>query len=119
MPETKRCKANGCAAKVSNADYCHLHKPDKETRLTANKRGYDAKWRRYREQYLKQHPFCVMCMAKGKAVSATVVDHIKPVVNGQQDKLFWLSSNHQALCHSCHSYKTIVIDKKGFGMVRG
>ena len=38
-----------------------------------------------------------------------------PVENGQADPLFWVESNHQALCRNCHSYKTRVIDQRGYG----
>nr|DAQ73790.1 MAG TPA: HNH endonuclease [Caudoviricetes sp.] len=68
-----------------------------------------------RAQYLKHHPLCVMCLEKGIYTPATVIDHIKPVENGQADPLFWVESNHQSLCRDCHSYKTRVIDQRGFG----
>ncbi len=112
----RRCTFPGCRNKVRSGR-CEEHKP-KDTRPTANKRGYDHNWSKYRFQYLKQHPLCVMCLAKGKYISATVIDHIKPVENGQADLLFWESSNHQALCRDCHSYKTRVIDGRGFGAVK-
>jgi 5-methylcytosine-specific restriction protein A len=35
---------------------------------------------------------------------ATDVDHVVPHRGDRQ--LFWDTSNHQALCHSCHSRKT-------------
>ena len=56
-----------------------------------------------------------MCLEQGKYTPATVKDHIKPVENGQSDPLFWVASNHQPLCRDCHSYKTRVIDQRGFG----
>lgn len=63
-------------------------------------RGYDHRWRRYRLGYLAQHPLCVMCHERGLVAVATVVDHIVPHRGDQQ--LFWLETNHQALCKACH-----------------
>ncbi|MCG8990866.1 HNH endonuclease [Laribacter hongkongensis] len=42
-----------------------------------------------------------MCLAEGRTVAATVVDHITPHRGDQ--RLFWDSSNWQPLCASCHS----------------
>ena len=67
------------------------------------------------DEYLKHNPLCVRCLEIGRYTPATVIDHIKPVENGQADPLFWRVDNHQALCRDCHSYKTRVIDKRGFG----
>ncbi|CAJ0861953.1 hypothetical protein AMST5_01444 [freshwater sediment metagenome] len=65
-------------------------------RPSASARGYDSKWRAYREAFLRRHPTCVMCGAP-----ATVVDHIEP---HKGDKaLFWRHDNHQALCATCHN----------------
>jgi 5-methylcytosine-specific restriction protein A len=44
----------------------------------------------------------------GKA-TATDVDHIRRV-SGADDPLFWDASNHQPVCHSCHSRKTATMD---------
>ena len=109
----RRCSYPGCRNKVK-AGRCEEHKP-KDNRPNSSARGYDHKWSKYREQYLKHHPLCVMCLEQGKYTPATVIDHIKPVENGQSDPLFWVASNHQPLCRDCHSYKTRVIDQRGFG----
>jgi len=95
----RRCSYPGCRNKVKSGR-CEEHKP-KDNRPSSRARGYDHKWSKYRAQYLN--------------TPATVIDHIKPVENGQADPLFWVESNHQALCRDCHSYKTRVIDQRGFG----
>jgi 5-methylcytosine-specific restriction endonuclease McrA len=69
-------------------------------RESATKRGYDGRWRRYRERYLAAHPLCVMHQQRGQVVAATVVDHIAP--HRGDHKLFWNPVNHQALCKHCH-----------------
>ena len=109
----RRCSYPGCRNKVKSGR-CEEHKP-KDNRPSSRARGYDHKWSKYRAQYLKHHPLCVMCLEKGIYTPATVIDHIKPVENGQADPLFWVGSNHQSLCRDCHSYKTRVIDQRGFG----
>ena len=70
-------------------------------RGSAARRGYNRRWARYRMVYLRQHPICVACGAV-----ANEVDHVQRVVRGQNDPLFWVESNHQALCKRCHSRKT-------------
>ena len=109
----RRCSYPNCKNKVKSGR-CEEHKP-KDTRASSSARGYDHKWSKYRAQYLRFHPLCVMCLEKGIYTPATVIDHIKPVENGQADPLFWVESNHQALCRNCHSYKTRVIDQRGYG----
>ena len=114
-----RCSFANCPVKVKEQGYCQAHKAKpRERRGTAAQRGYDSKWQRYRLSYLKHNPICVMCEDEhDRITSASVVDHITPVENGQHDPLFWVQSNHQALCRDCHSYKTRVIDGKGWGVV--
>lgn len=73
----------------------------RRTRPNANARGYGHKWRKAREQYLKENPLCIFHSKRGQYVPATVVDHIKPHKGDM--KLFWRRSNWQPLCHSCHS----------------
>ena len=56
------------------------------------------KWRRARKAFLSRHPVCAMCMKL-----ASVVDHVQPVTQGGA---FWVETNWQPLCASCHSKKT-------------
>lgn len=104
----KPCSKPGCP-NLTQSRYCEEHakqeaqRYDKE-RGTAASRGYTARWRRYREQYLKHHPLCVECLKDDKVVPATVVDHIK--AHKGDHKSFWDPKNHQALCKRCHDRKT-------------
>jgi len=117
MMETKRCSFTGCPLRVCEGSYCSNHSTRIDKRLPSHYKGYDHKWRRYRKYYLAMHPVCVRCLEFKVSALATVVDHIKPV-NGADDPLFYVQANHQSLCRDCHSWKTRVVDKKGFG-VRG
>lgn len=113
----KRCSYPNCRNRVKSGR-CDEHKRDKQqdkARGTAAQRGYNHRWQIYRAEYLRHNPLCKMCNDKGLLTPATVIDHIKPVEDGQSDPLFWQASNHQPLCRDCHSYKTRVIDKRGFG----
>lgn len=76
----------------------------KDFRPSASTRGYDAKWRKARDLYLKSHPLCVDCLRCSIIRAATVVDHIEPH-RGVYEK-FWDESNWQALCEQHHNSKT-------------
>lgn len=100
----KPCPARGCGELVAGGGYCPAHTRNHSrtydaTRPSAALRGYGRRWRGYRSRYLRQHPLC-SC-----GEPSTDVDHIE-AVTGPADRLFWVPSNHQPLCHSCHSAKT-------------
>jgi 5-methylcytosine-specific restriction protein A len=91
------------------------HRPRKvqrQERPSACKRGYDRDWQEYSIIYRINHPFCIQCFARGRIVPAAHVDHIQPVT-GPADPLFWDETNHQSLCASCHSAKTIIETRQG------
>ena len=84
----------------------------KETRPPSSQRGYGAKWRKARADYLSEHRRCVLCAREGRSTLADTVDHIIPHKGDM--KLFWDRKNWQACCQSCHSRKTAKQDG-GFG----
>ncbi|ASS66565.1 HNH endonuclease signature motif containing protein [Paenibacillus sp. RUD330] len=117
MPERplKPCGHTGCR-QLSRERFCTDHTKDRHRydreRGSASKRGYDARWRAARADYLKRHPMCLYCYQRGIVTAATVVDHIIP---HKGDKaLFWDTRNWQPLCKSCHDSKTVREDG-GFG----
>jgi 5-methylcytosine-specific restriction protein A len=104
------CAHPGCQALVTRGR-CDAHKGQGENyereRLSSYDRGYDARWRKARETFLRQHPLCECpeCLAgKLRAMPATVVDHIVPHKGDQ--RLFWDQSNWQAMAKRCHDRKT-------------
>ena len=105
MPrKSKRpCGHPGCPNLTENR-YCEQHKALHPDRPSAESRGYNSRWRKVRATYLRKHPLCVRCMADGRYVKATVVDHIVP--HRGDPKLMWDESNYQALCKKCHDKKT-------------
>lgn len=72
---------------------------------------YGYRWQKYRAQYLKAHPLCVMHQRMGQVVPATVVDHIQP--HRGDEGLFWDEANHQALCKRCHDSHKQRAEKSG------
>lgn len=98
-----------CGKATTNANrYCDAHKhiaeererkarkAADERRGTAAQRGYDSRWRKAREGYLRSHPLCAECERQGRVTPATVVHHI--------DHNQWNNdpSNYEALCRECH-----------------
>ena len=110
MPhKSKRpCGHPGCP-NLTDSRYCEHHKPLHPDRPSADSRGYNSRWRKVRAAYLRKHPLCVRCMADGRSVKATVVDHVIPHRGDQQ--LMWDENNYQALCKKCHDKKTWTEDK--------
>ena len=118
------CARAGCA-NVVDRGYCPEHSSAAPAALhdrrrgSSSKRGYGGRWQHYRKAYLRAHPICVDPgrLHPDRQELTTDVDHKTPV-SGPDDPLFWDSSNHQPLCHSCHGHKTAKEDG-GFGMVGG
>lgn len=85
---------------------------ERDTRPARQERGYDRRWELYSTAYRMRHPLCVHCRKRGRVTLASCVDHIEPVT-GPDDPLFWVASNHQGLCHSCHNRKTWADRRRG------
>ena len=112
------CGKSGCPNLV-HGRYCAPHQREADlaytqARGTVAQRGYGAAWAAYSRSYRQQHPRCVACLARGVHTPTACVDHITPV-SGPRDPLFWEPSNHQSLCLSCHSTKTVTEDRRGIG----
>lgn len=99
----KPCKHPGCP-NLTDGKYCEEHKHLHPDRPSAESRGYNSRWRKLSQQYLRKHPMCVHCLQQGRYVPATVVDHIIP--HRGDSALMWDESNWQALCKPCHDKKT-------------
>ena len=107
----KPCTHPGCPELVENGKYCEKHKHlHPEESRSASSRGYGREWQKASKQYLATHPLCVQCMAEGRYVKATVVDHIRP--HRGDPVLFWDRGNWQALCKEHHDRKTGLKDSK-------
>ena len=103
------CLASGCPNPAVRGGRCEEHAKQyraqsDQARPSAAERGYDAKWRRVRAQFLRHHPECAVCGAE-----ATVVDHVVPLSQGGTHE--W--ANLQPLCVACHNRKTATVDGGG------
>lgn len=116
MARFNRMCAHPMCNTLTKNKYCDQHKPS-EQRASSSRRGYDARWRRYRQSFLAANPICVICLGEGRTRLATVVDHIKPH-KGRYD-LFWDKDNHQSLCKQCHDRKTASEDMESWNTHQG
>lgn len=69
------------------------------------------RWRRLRDDHIKQNRLCVRCMAEARVELATVVDHVVPH-RGDPD-LFW-TGELQSLCANHHSAAKQSEEARGF-----
>ena len=110
------CQYAGCRSfAIAGSAYCCKHRKqirNDKFRASAYRRGYTSAWSKAAKCFLIEHPLCAECQRQGRITPATEVDHIIPHKGDKQ--LFWDQDNWQALCHECHSYKTVTKDG-GFG----
>lgn len=121
MALKKICNYSGCNTLIDVGQrYCDKHKVESRQydkyRGTSTERGYNGKWRKARNKFLKDNPLCIECLKDNTIEPATVVDHIKPHKGDMG--LFWDKDNWQALCKKHHDIKTAKEDG-GFGNRRG
>ena len=101
------CRYPGCPNLCDTGAFCEKHRKEcspESLRGSAVARGYDARWRQARRQFLQQNPLCQCCLGAGRFTAATVVDHLIP--HRGDPYLFWDPENWQALCKKCHDEKT-------------
>lgn len=94
--------------------HCNRFKPSRaDDRASSTDRGYDAEWRRFRNEFLAHYPLCTfrahpvardVCL-----VAASVVDHIVPLPKGARlDR-----ANCRAVCQNCHAQLTGNLKRTG------
>lgn len=100
----KPCKYPGCP-NLTEGRYCKEHEKEanksyeKYGRDKTVRRKYGRAWKRIRDKYVSEHPFCEKCFEQGIVVPVDEVHHIKPLAEGgTHDK-----SNLIGLCKSCHA----------------
>ena len=75
-----------------------------QLRGSACKRGYDRRWRKVRELFLKQHPLCRDCLEKEIFEPAVEVHHIQKIAD--RPELRMNITNLMALCKRCHGIRS-------------
>ena len=73
---------------------------------TTEQRIRGPKLQAIRKAWLRQHPLCVRCKARGLTTVATQLDHIVALTNGGLDFDMDQGKNRQGLCDECHKQKT-------------
>ena len=125
MPQAlaRACRVFGCPGGAA-CTHGQTVSQQPDLRGSASSRGYDARWRAFREWYLGElfrravprAGLCgsrlpgaavthdSVCAADGAIVAGTVLDHIVPVT-GPDDPRFFQPDELQLLCESCHNRK--------------
>ena len=98
------CSHPGCP-RLTEGRFCEEHQRkenqryEKYDRDPAVRRRYGRVWKRIRDSYVKDHPFCEKCFENGVLVEVEEVHHIKPLAEGGTHE----KSNLISLCKSCHA----------------
>ena len=98
------CSYPGCP-NLADGRYCPEHQQkvnsnyEKYGRDKSTKKRYGRAWKRIRDKYAVEHPFCELCFERGIIVPTEEIHHKKPLSEGgTHDRI-----NLIALCKSCHS----------------
>lgn len=98
------CHYPGCKH-LTNKEYCKDHQKlmqkayDNYTRSPDHNKRYGHEWKRIRENYIKVHPLCEMCLREEKYTPVNEVHHILPISKGGTND----RSNLMSVCRSCHN----------------
>lgn len=107
------CKAQGCPNRSveGGGGYCEIHqglyqkeKSERGAKYNKYNRGYDsnkrygAGWKKIRDIYIKEHPFCEECQSKGINTLAVLVHHRVPLSQGGNNSY----ENLESVCAKCH-----------------
>lgn len=123
------CLTPRCRGRVKSGRCAACARAKEANRGSAHARGYNRRWERYRRAWLAEHPRCgdrasgpssehSACRRARRVIAGNHVDHIVP--HHGDEALFWDPLNHQTLCVSCHSRKTMQelnADLRGAGRV--
>lgn len=69
-------------------------------------------WRKGRRIFLAQHPLCERCLAAGRTVAATVVNH--RVAHKGDEARFFAWANWEAICPPCHDRDVKAEEMRGY-----
>lgn len=113
---TPRCPNRATKGAKCSEHFVEARKRVDSQRPSGSRRGYTKKWASFRKAYLLQHPRCeseaCSALPEWQRPEATDIDHIDGC--GRTGERAYDTTNLIALCHSCHSKKTVRHDG-GFG----
>ena len=78
------CSVMGCPRPArAGESVCDEHARDRDReRGSAHARGYDRDWQAVRLAYLREHPICEDCEARGRVAPAALVHHKQAIRAG-------------------------------------
>lgn len=84
-----------------------LENKRKEEKINNSIKYYNSpQWKRFRENFIRKHPLCEVCLEKGKVVEAQQVHHVTQFLKGIDDKQRWKllldEDNCISICKQCH-----------------
>jgi 5-methylcytosine-specific restriction enzyme A len=100
MPLKRSCETPYCSREAAVGGYCRECRRE-AVRPTRQQLGYDAAWYRFRARYLREHPLCEPCRARGRLTLATEPHHKKPL--REYPELKYDEANLVACCRACHT----------------
>jgi 5-methylcytosine-specific restriction protein A len=109
MP-TKFCNRPGCPELVNVPErLCARHqaanfRQQDQGRGTADERGYDADWRRFRAWFVSRHPLCADCLEENRYTPTAEVHHVIKLRDAPHLRL--VEDNCRGLCRTHHSRRT-------------
>lgn len=98
------CSFPGCP-NLTEGRFCEEHEKqenrryEKYDRDPTVRRRYGRAWKRIRDRYVSQHPFCELCYEKGVLKPVEEVHHKLPLSQGGTHE----ENNLISLCQSCHA----------------
>ncbi|MCU1339308.1 MAG: endonuclease [Bryobacterales bacterium] len=107
MPNSppRACSVQPCPNAATYRGRCAAHARKNEAqRWEQNAGKYDTPWKKMSKLVLHSEPLCRWCKAEGQVVPATQSDHIIPIDERPDLRLY--KPNCMPLCHSHHSKKT-------------
>lgn len=106
------CGYPGCSSlSIDNSIYCLLHQTKRDykkenlSRQSSNQRGYDYKWQKFRQNYLRLNPLCQCndCINSKYQKAANVIHHINGFTNEIEK---YDLNNLMPMNKSCHDALT-------------
>jgi len=83
-----------------------IKKPPQPGRKNGDSFYNTPQWKNLRNRYIREHPYCQMCLEDGHVVEAEEVHHIKPFLEGTTEEEKWSlltdEDNLMSLCKDHH-----------------
>ncbi|WP_283650794.1 HNH endonuclease signature motif containing protein [Ileibacterium valens] len=106
MPKKPKhpCGFPGCP-NLTETRFCPEHTKEmnkqyeKYYRNWSSKQKYGRHWKRIRDRYASEHPWCEECLKEGRYTPVEHVHHRVPLRQGGSHD----ESNLESVCKSCHS----------------